>query len=91
VGLSLRHGLQQQLFSELDNDAPRELNILLLGAGRADGKPKKVDSLAVCWYQIDPSVVVDLVQQLFVQLVATLTTHVYKAAISLNSKGAVCS
>jgi len=65
----------EHFFRHFDDDAPRELDVLRLSARRTDGKAQEVDALALGRYHVDPTVAVDLIQQRFVQLVATLTTQ----------------
>jgi len=69
----------EEFFGQFDDDAPSELDVLLLRARSGDGKAQEVTALALGWDQVDSAVVVDRAQQLPVQLVATLYTVVRKS------------
>ena len=65
----------QQFSRQVDDDAPRKLDVVWLGANGTDIS-YEIDTFALGRHQMNSAVVVDLTQKLFVPLVAALsTTH----------------
>jgi len=68
-------GLERQFSRQFDDDVPGVVDVVCFSARGTDGKAQEVASLALRRNNVDPTVIVDLIKQLFVQLITTLSTQ----------------